>query len=136
MPDSNEPLKKEIKDYTFVDENGEIDLDLTVVVQRLLTIFVNKATLAGIKECVGFTAQAQRIATLAERKRCMKDACMYCAGHCPPYESAPSEKLNSAGNYTHKEKDGDHTELCGASNIISRVNFRGEAIAIAIEKDV
>jgi len=42
----SDELKKEIKDYTFVNEKGEIDLDLTVVVQRLLTRFADKATVA------------------------------------------------------------------------------------------
>ena len=47
QPKDMEQLKKEIKDYIFLNEKGEIDLDLTVVVQRLLTRFSDKAHRSG-----------------------------------------------------------------------------------------
>lgn len=90
-----------------------------------------KATLAEQKRLNGLA----ELATLAERKRCMKDVCPECNGNCPLYESQPSGKPNAAGNYTHKAKDDSGDVLCGASNIISRGNFRGEVFSALNHQD-
>lgn len=58
-----------------------------------------------------------------EQQRRMEDVCMYCAGRCPEWEKQVSEKPNSAGNYTHKKKDGTLEVLCKATGIISRKEF-------------
>jgi len=58
-----------------------------------------------------------------EQQKCMEDVCMYCAGICPEWEKQVSEKPNSAGNYTHKKKDGVLEVLCKATGIISRKEF-------------
>lgn len=56
------------------------------------------------------------------RREMAQLVCPQCAGRCPPYQKLVSGP-NTAGNYTHKRKDGGAEVLCSATLIHSVARY-------------